>query len=125
MLTLSHVRHLGVVGARGRRASLVDLAVDLRGGDYPEVTRLLDRNSSTRSAFTCCEAEAHAARASPRHVARVERVRAAFLADVGRFRAPFVRAALRAAADREAALRLRAAVFACFESASVDAADRP
>jgi hypothetical protein len=52
------------------------------------------------------------------------RVRAAFLAATRPVR-PFVRTALRAAALRDPAPRMRAAVRACLDSARVDAAARP
>src|SRR4029434_949277 len=41
LVPLSHLRHRDVVDARGRRASLLDLAVDLRDGDCPKVERVL------------------------------------------------------------------------------------
>jgi magnesium transporter len=41
LVPLSHLRHRQVVDAKGRRAPLLDLGVDLREGDYPTVKRLL------------------------------------------------------------------------------------
>ncbi len=41
LVSLAHLRHGEVVDARGRSAPLLDLAVDLREGDYPKVGRLL------------------------------------------------------------------------------------
>jgi hypothetical protein len=53
------------------------------------------------------------------------RVRAALRAAAERSFAPLVRAAFFAAAERSPALRLRADLRACFDSASLDAAERP
>ena len=41
LVPLSYLRHREVVDARDRSAPLLDLAVDLRDGDYPKVGRLL------------------------------------------------------------------------------------
>src|SRR5262245_29665954 len=60
----------------------------------------------------------------PRQLRRRARVRAAFLAAVERALAPLVRLALRAEAERAAALRWLAARLPCLDSAPRDAVER-
>src|SRR5438552_19062137 len=43
MVMLSQLLRHRLTDARGQRARLLDVAVDLSGGDYPEVTRLVSR----------------------------------------------------------------------------------
>ena len=41
LVPLSHLKHREVVDERGRRVSLLDLAVDPRDGEYPKISRVL------------------------------------------------------------------------------------
>src|SRR6185312_15196981 len=73
--------------------------------------------AATNSRALICPSQSGTGTRAKGHRDRRVLVRAAFFALAERPFAPLVRGALRAAADREAALRRPAALFACFDSA--------